>query len=119
MKIKKIFSVIVFFLLGCVFSGVHKREFLKLLESEILKEKFLGEEKINNFDDENFNYSTLNEDSLVSLSIDPNDIQLRKSNWTVSWITNPTNMASNSWIGLYQYGQIATTLNLISSLDIK
>jgi len=120
MKIKFVFSLIVFLILGSVFTGVYKSEFLKSQESEILKEKSQGDEKINNFDYENFNFSVLNKDSLVSLSIDQNDIQLlKKSNWTVSWITNPTNMASNSWIGLYQYGLMATTLNLISSIDIN
>ncbi len=113
MRTKFLLNFLVLILFESVVSGVFKKEFLKQI-SDILKE---GEE-INHLK-ENSAKLNLDKDSLVSLSIFPNDIQLKTINWTVSWITNPTNIASNSWIGAYQYGQIATTLNLVSSFDIN
>jgi phospholipase C len=59
------------------------------------------------------------EEHTVSLKINPKEnIYPSLTNWTVSWSAPHSNVASNSWIGVYPYAQAPTFLNGLDSFTI-
>jgi len=56
---------------------------------------------------------------LVDMAVLPNDIILNQTKWNISWITSPTSLSKNSWIGLYQYGVRTEAINCITYIELN
>ena len=107
---KRVIIIILF--LQFIYSNSYSEEFLKQITKILKKQDNLSQVK-------QTNQSYSDETSLVSLRVFPEDVGLNTFNWTVSWTTSPTNLAGNSWIGVYPYAQLSTSLNVISSFTIQ
>ena len=84
----------------------------KYYSTQKLKRRQSNEESVN----KNKNIDT---SRLVDVAVLPNDIILNRKKWNISWITSPTNLSKNSWISLYHYGVITSSINCITFIELN
>lgn len=94
----------------------------RMLKYESIFERLKEQAKINSIHGNTclFQSESHSLEHTVNLKIiEKQNIYAPSTNWTVNWSAPQSNVASNSWIGVYPYAQAPTSLNLLENFSIE
>jgi phospholipase C len=120
-------SLLIFGILFCLYHYFDNFEASSNIDGRILKINSFFEKEKNEYLEEKNRPEVLEssiqvqeeEKPIVHLKVTKRNAIIDEKYIGISWETSPTNMASNSWIGLYPYGQKNSNWNLLSSFLVN